>query len=430
MKPAGTEHRWGVNLEGEAGRNRSLPWLRWLRWTAVAGQSMAVLTVSSWLGIRLPLASVWSVIGLTAVTNLALHAVPRGRGEDVRVLAGVMTLDVVLLTALLHFTGGPHNPFSSFYLVHVALAAVILPLSWAGFVAVICCAGFALLYIGAPLLPRVEDVVCGIGPDLPMPTHLRGMLVAFVLTALCVAFFVNRLQRTLSQREAELAAAREVAAQHEHFAALATLAAGAAHELGTPIGTIAIAAGELARTAKTAPGFPDVMDDAELIRQQAARCRDILDRLQNQAGDMPRSVTVAELCAGLRSRFQDAEIHLETREAPQTVVVPPESFVQALASLVKNALDAQNGKGPVLVRVSKRDGRVSFAVVDQGVGVRPDIRKRAGEPFFTTKPPGKGMGLGLFLVKVLAQRVRGDFRLETLDGGGTAAVLEFPETSA
>jgi two-component system, sensor histidine kinase RegB len=405
----------------------TLPWLRQLRWSAVIGQTATVLIVTWGLRVPLPLVPVFVCIALTALTNLLLHGAPAGRGETPAALAGVLATDVLLLTALLHYTGGPHNPFSSFYLVHVALAAVALPPRWTGLVAGLCCAGFGLLFLGHQVLPRPGDAVCGVGPNLPLAVHLRGMLVAFVLTAGCIVFFAGRLQGALRARERELARARERAKEQERFAALATLAAGAAHELGTPLGTIALAAGELVRAARALPGPSELADDAELIGEEVARCRAILDRLQDQSGDPPCWISLAELAAELGERFS-GRVDFQVPSAPADVLAPAQALRQALVSLVQNALDAGPPDAKVRVRMSGADGGVRFVVTDTGTGLTPEVRAHAGEPFFTTKPPGRGTGLGLFLVRLLAERLGGTFRLEPAHPRGCHAVLELPQT--
>ena len=403
----------------------TLPWLRLLRWTAVFGQTATVLWVVYGLRLALPLRPVFACIAFTALTNLALHRVPAGRGETPRALAACLALDVVQLTVLLHFTGGPHNPFSAFYLAHVALAAVALPPRWAATVAAVCAGGFSLLYFGSEHLPRPADPVCGVGPDLPLNLHLNGMLAAFVLTAVAIVFFAGRLQSALRQREGQLAEARGAATRHERFAALATLAAGAAHELGTPLGTIAIAAGEVARAAQQLPDQPDLADDAELIREEAARCRAILDRLESQSGDATRELVLEEVLAELQRRFPRG-LAIRRAAAATTVFAPPEAFTQALVSLVKNGFDASPTGTEVRCAVDPEQGSVRFAVTDHGEGLSADVLAHAGEPFFTTKPPGRGTGLGLFLVRLLAERLGGDFRLDSASPGGTTATLVLP----
>lgn len=411
----------------QSGRGEwSLRWLRNLRWTAVAGQTATVCFVVWVLGLRLPLALVFPVIAVTAISNGVLHWVPAARWERPGPVTGLLVFDVLLLTAMLHVTGGPHNPFTFFYLVHVALAAVVLPAKGSAAVAAACVAGYGLLFVGLDVRWRPGDDVCGVGPGMPLSLHLRGMLVAFGLSAACITFFAGRLQAALKRQAEELAKARLMAASNERFAAMATLAAGAAHELGTPLGTIAIAAGELVRNARQSGGSAEVVEDADLIREESIRCRAILDRLQAQTGDAVRRVGVSEVVAGVVGRFPAHRVQVSTIDAGLELEAPPEALGQALASLVKNALDASPAEAAVRMEIRHAGERVEFWVEDRGAGLDPAARSHAGEPFFTTKPPGQGMGLGLFLVRLLAQRLDGEFRLEGLERGGTRAVLSLP----
>lgn len=403
-----------------------LPWLRRLRWTAVAGQTATVLFVVHGLHVALPLGMAFAVIGFTAFTNLALHFVPAGRGETPRFLAGVLALDVVLLTLLLHLTGGPHNPFSTLYLVLVALAAVALTPAWTWGIAALSCIGYGWLFLAPAVLARPGDPACGVGPNLPLAIHLQGMIAAFGVTAALVAFFAARMQHALRRQDDQLAEARTQAAQHERFAALATLAAGAAHELGTPLGTIVVAAGELAREAKSLADRPEFTADAELIRSEAFRCRAILDRLQHHADDTPREMDPAELLGTLRSQFPGVRFDVSTSPGQRRIVAPHEALTQALCNLIGNAVDASPAGGEVRVGMMAAGGVVEFHVTDCGGGLSEEVRVHAGEPFFTTKPPGRGMGLGLFLVRLLARRLAGELRFETPTGGGTRAILSLP----
>lgn len=376
--------------------------------------------------MALPLGMAFAVIGFTAFTNLVLHFVPAGRGETPRFLAGVLALDVLLLTLLLHLTGGPHNPFGTLYLVLVALAAVALTPAWTWGIAALSCIGYGWLFLAPVALARPGDPACGVGPNLPLAIHLRGMLVAFGVTAVLVAFFAARMQQALKRQHEELEEARAQAAQHERFAALATLAAGAAHELGTPLGTIVVAAGELAREAKSLPDRPEFTADAELIRAEAFRCRSILDRLQHHADDEPREMDPAGFMAALRSRFPGVRFDPSAPSGQRRIVAPPEALTQALSNLIGNAVDASPVGGEVRVGMTANGGVVEFHVTDCGAGLSEEVRVHAGEPFFTTKSPGRGMGLGLFLVRLLARRLAGELRFETPNGGGTRAVLSLP----
>ncbi|MBN9690451.1 MAG: HAMP domain-containing histidine kinase [Verrucomicrobia bacterium] len=404
----------------------TLPLLRRLRWTAVVGQATAVAVTVWLLRIPLPLLPVALCLGVTILTNLGLHRLSPGQGERPEQLTAVLALDVALLTVLLYFTGGPHNPFTSFYLVHVALAAVALPLKPALLISAECCLGYAMLFLGQAILPRPGDAVCGIGPNLPLALHLKGMLVAFVLTAASIAGFVGRLQQAWRRGEAELAAARLIAAQNDRFAALATLAGGAAHELGTPLGTIGIAASELTRAAARHPEDAELAEDAHLIAEEVQRCRLILNRLGNPAGDPPEPLSLGEVLKEVGARFERAPLIIQPAPTTAHLVAPRQALVQALSSLVKNALDASPAGSPVHLNTHWKEPVVEFQVLDHGCGLTGEVANHAGEPFYTTKPPGQGVGLGLFLVRLLAQRLGGDFSLRSSAEGGAQAILRLP----
>jgi two-component system sensor histidine kinase RegB len=264
--------------------------------------------------------------------------------------------------------------------------------------------------------------------------HLQGMWFALTIAASLIAYFVTRVSGALRAREAELLRTQQLAARNEKLASLSTLAAGAAHELGTPLGTIAIAAKELERSIQSAP--EEAVLDARLIRDELERCRAIVARMSANAGqaigEAVEPTTTHAIVAALRDRMGEhmlAGIDVQVEDA--AFEAPVQGLVQVLSNLVQNGLHAtpDGGARVVLmsdVRRSSEGGVVRFTVLDRGRGVARGDLDRIGEPFFTTKPPGQGMGLGLFLARAFADRYGGRLVFASEDGKGARVTLELP----
>jgi len=410
-------------------------WLVRLRWSMVAGQLLTILGVRYLLGLPLPLEPLLAIVGVEAASNLAASVRARRRPARQGGMAALMALDVVLCTGLLFFTGGPSNPFSFLYLVQIALAATTLrgTLTWA--LTALALAGSAVLFAWhRPLSVPHEQY---------MTMHLQGMWVAFGVAAGFIVYFLLRVRRALAQREEELARSRRVAARQERLASLATLAAGAAHELSTPLGTIAVVMRELQRRASLVAADPGVMEDLRLVREQVDRCRAILERMSTDAGETvgegATALPVAELLAGV---IRDLPVAVPVNatyangEAALRLRVPRRALGQALSGLVKNAQEATAAAGSagpppatpstaVSLHVAASAAGLTFEVRDQGAGMGAAILERVGEPFFTTKTTGRGMGLGVFLARTTVERLGGRLLLES-SSRGTTARIELP----
>ena len=244
---------------GDARSHVSLRWLIRVRWGAAVGQ-LATLLIADWaLGLALPLAPMFAIVAVAAATNLAAtRMLQRSPAEGAErtvssgLLAGtLLAIDTLLLTISLALTGGPQNPFSVFYLVYITLAAVVLGARWTWFLTVLaaCSYGSLFLYLMTrpPEVPGDHSTHIAVGLS-----HLQGMWWAFLLAASLTAYFVVKLSSAIERRDRELALMREQALRHERLASLTTLAAGAAHELSTPLATIAVVTGEIERALEQA----------------------------------------------------------------------------------------------------------------------------------------------------------------------------------
>ncbi|WP_240360644.1 ATP-binding protein [Pyxidicoccus caerfyrddinensis] len=404
----------------------ALEWLVRLRWHAAVGQALTVAVATRGFGLELPVVPLLALVATTAVSNLLLALWLR-RAPAVRpaLLGGVLAFDLLLLTGLLALSGGPANPFSMLYLVHVTLAALVLGPRWTVLIALVAVLGQASLFAFHVPLPHVTG-----GGDWGS-LHQLGMWVAFVLTALVIAFVVARVAAALKDRQEAVVRAQQFAARAEKLASLSTLAAGAAHELGTPLGTIAIAANELESLILEEPN--EALEDARLIRDEVERCRDILERMSARAGrslgEVPERTTTGAVLAQLREQLGAAELarlHFDAgTELP--LWCPVRGLVQVLVNLVRNGLQASDATQATVTVSARGDAeRLLFTVEDQGVGVPRALLPRLGEPFFTTKPPGQGMGLGLFLSQTYAELCGGRLELTSEEGRGTRVTLELP----
>ncbi|HSD87218.1 MAG TPA: ATP-binding protein [Kofleriaceae bacterium] len=406
----------------------NIQWLARLRWAEVAGQAATVLTAQFLLGGQLPIAPLLAVISLGLLSNLAIEmyffgdrrrgsATPRPVHEYH--IALIMMLDIAILTGLLYLTGGPGNPFSFLYLVQIALAAVLVRALWTWMLVALSFVGFGILLLAHQPL------------RIPPDSHAYGEWAALGVASAFVVHFLLRITAALADRERELTEARGLAARQERLASLATMAAGAAHELSTPLGTVALAAKELER-ALTKHADPELASDARLIREQVGRCRTILDQMAQGAGTVGESVascTVGELVDETLVGIREAP--RVVREIPDEVAreslrLPPRAVSQALRSLVTNAQDASPANTAVVVTARIEDGQLAMMIRDRGAGISQALKDRIGEPFFTTKAPGRGMGLGLFLARAVIEGVGGSLQINSADGGGTEVLVRLP----
>jgi two-component system, sensor histidine kinase RegB len=418
-------------------------WLLRLRWVAIAGQLVTIALVITVWKVTLRVEPLLVVISLTAVTNLLFHwwlhrqrlaarSTARESGEILLVLT--MLLDLISLTALLYFSGGPTNPFITFYLVNLALAAILLPSIWSWVLTALAIFLFDGFFIwGYVPIPELEGAAESIAAEHPW-VRRQGLIAAFAACAVVNCYFITRVSKALQQREAELRRVEKQQAASERLEALATLAAGAGHELASPLSTIAVIANDLARHLEGAPVPDSVIEDMSLIRSELAHCRSILDRMSGNAGQAVGEQVgswkleriLEEVISGLR-RSERVRVEGLGEVGELELFSPLQGLAQALRGLVQNGLDASTDSD-VVIRVSAEGDEIQMAVIDQGQGMSPEELARAGEPFFTTKEPGQGMGLGLFLTRNVIERLGGILEMQSELGQGTTALVRLPVT--
>ncbi len=425
-----------VHSDDAEAQRINLAWLIKLRWGAVGGQLITVLAVDQLLHIPLPMPSLFAIIGTELLSNVAFTRWARRTATvPESVLAAVMGADVLLFTALLWLTGGPFNPFSFLYLVHIALATVVLRTRWTWGLVALSFTCFGALFVEHRWLGVGWQMHMGHEGHAPesMSMHLQGMWVAFGVAAAFIVYFVSRVRQDLAEREQELTRARAQAARAEKLASLATLAAGAAHELSTPLATIAVVAKELERDLQRGGQAPEGSTSARMIREVVGRCQQILVRMAADAGQSfgegLRELSIDELLGsaleGLPNR-EHIRLEIEPAAGSHRLLVPAHAASQGLQRLLENAQQATAGGGEVVVQASLDAERCFIEVRDSGTGMPPEVLARAGEPFFTTKEPGQGMGLGLFVTHAVIERLGGTLELSSTPGSGTRARVTLP----
>ncbi|MBI1237500.1 MAG: ActS/PrrB/RegB family redox-sensitive histidine kinase [Alphaproteobacteria bacterium] len=396
-----------------------------LRWLAIFGQAATLLFVSLVLDFELPLALCGGVVAASAVLNLGLIIT-----RDIQRLTShheafvQLGFDVLQLSLLLLLTGGLQNPFVVMLVAPVTIGVAALPPRHALGLTVIGLAGMAAMAVFALPMPWIR------GETLHLPLlYEAGLGVAFVIAVAFTAAYAWRIGREAKRMGAALAAAQAILAREQKLSAVGSLAAAAAHELGTPLATIQLTAKEIAHGAKE----PALKEDAELLVSQAKRCRDILQRLsaQREAHDkmhdrMAFRDALDEVCAPLRGLGTSITLRADGDGTAPYLARQPE-FLYGLGNLVENAVEF--AASAVTVEGEWDEKTVRITLNDDGRGFAPDVLSRIGEPYISRRSGevGGGMGLGTFIAITMIERLGGKARFANGGPlGGALVQIEWP----
>lgn len=428
----------------------SSSWLLRLRSFAVVGQLLTILLAQLGTATDLPLFPLLSLVALTAVTNLVygfwLARVEADPAQETSrsqwVAFFLMALDLVTLTGMLYLTGGADNPFSFFYFVNLAVGGVMLRARSVWTLSALAVVGYTSLLLGSRPVAGLSVRPLEKSALWLYTLDLRdvGLLLAFSTCAVVVTYFVTRTTQLLRDRESDLRRSEAEAADATRLEGLTTLAAGAAHELATPLSTIDIACRELACHMEGVAKSPLVEEDLRLIDGQLNMCRQILSRMRSAAGEVAAAqwnqTTLGDLIDTTLDGIRDphrVEI-VEPEENPdwesQPLWLPEEAVAQAVRNLIHNGLDACRSDQSVAVYPIVQPEHVRLEIRDSGEGMNQEVLGRAGDPFFTTKEPGRGIGLGLFLTRNVITRLGGEMGFESQPGQGTTATISLPLSPA
>ncbi len=399
-----------------------------LRWLAVAGQLCALLLVRFGLGFPLPMALCLLAIAASAGLNIGLRLtfVINDRLDD-GPAAALLTFDLLQLAALLYLTGGIDNPFVVLSHAPVVISAVSLPRAPAAYlVALMIGLAFLLAFYHLPL-PWAGRAA----PELPS-LYRAGIWVALGLSGLFVALYAGRVAEEARLLSDALAATELILAREQHLSQLDGLAAAAAHELGTPLATIALVAKEWSKDPEIPPG----REDLDLLSQQVRRCREILGKLTS-LGDDPGSVltnmSLGVLIEEVTEPHRNFDVAVRISKigaSPEPICARSPGVLYGLGNLIENAVDF--ARAAVEVRAEWNSSTVSVTISDDGPGFAPEILSSVGEPYVTTRAAERrakiddasGLGLGLFIAKTLLERSGATVRVGNRTAPEVGAIVE------
>lgn len=397
-----------------------------IRWVAVFGQLMAILLVHFGLGFSLPLIPALAAVAASAMLNVVVSlryaTATRLRSREATLYLGY---DIVQLATLLFLSGGLTNPFSVLFLVPVTISATVLSRQATvllGTVALACISALAMFYMPLPW--------SGPAPEFPR-LYIDGIWIALVSGMAFMTIYAWRIAEEARRMADALAATQIVLAREQKLSALGGLAAAAAHELGTPLGTIALVAKEV---AVQLPEGSEMAEDMALISSQTNRCREILGQLSSspEAEGRGQEFSHVSLKALTREAVQlhggDLEIELVDigEGSPPQVPRHPE-ILHGLGSFIENATDFAAGRVEVTSRWSEAGYQIE--IVDDGPGFSNHILKALGEPYVTSRrlsdSGGGGLGLGVFIATTLLERTGADVDFRNQSGGGAKVVVSW-----
>ncbi len=409
-------------------RHSNLDRLLALRWFVIAG--CTALLVASSLGIELVMATpfAWVALGIYALSNAAIqHLLQRGKRYGEAFFLLNLALDLVVLYVFLHFSGGAANPFTLLFLLPVIVAAATLkPLAiWV--VTALAIVAYSVLLWQAPAEHSRHAM------QAEFDLHVVGMWLGLVFIAGLVGYFVAGMGQALRARERELALARERALRDERVIALGALAAGAAHELGTPLGTMAVLTGELKRDNTLSK--PEQTRSLELLEAEIERCKTVLSSLGRQGHEVRagggRGLLPSEFLDTLVANFRSLRPEVSVQSAwqgpePDQRIVADQTLSQALVSLLNNAADA----APGTVAVTGRCPGDEFCIdiEDHGLGLTRAVAEQIGYRPVSTKSEHGGLGIGVLLSQSVIERLGGALTYHDTRQGHTLVRVRLPRS--
>ncbi|MEH6912385.1 MAG: ATP-binding protein [Oceanicoccus sp.] len=338
-----------------------------------------------------------------------------------------LLIDITGLTALLYVSGGATNPFVSYYLVPLTISAAILPWRFTWIIAGLSLLAYSLMLFFYQPLPDFQPTSGHQHGDGGFNLHILGMWFTFALSTGLITYFVVKMANALRQQENVRVVSRENKLLDEQVLAVATLAAGTAHELGTPLATMTVLLDEMEQEYPQQP----LGDDLKMLKAQVDSCRQILQGLVSTAEahshGIKETVIIATYMQQLLDRWQvirpnaSCSVDIDESCRSNNLDVDP-TLEQTITNLLNNAADACTDN--IEITIHCQHHTLLITIRDHGTGIPLEMTEQLGKPFVTTK--GKGLGLGLFLTHATINRYNGTIELHNHPHGGTVATISLP----
>ena len=429
-----------VPLHSADAARQNLHWLFVLRNLLIGAEIVIILVTVYGIGVPLNTDPLWGIIALVVALNcLTWYRLQHGHPVAEWELFAHLCLDAIAITGLLYFAGGATNPMAWFLLLPLIITATVLPQHYTWYMMLLTCGCYTVLifhYHPLPAIPVAEVVDPELLPpetrqDRRFELHTFGTWVGFVFSAGLVAYFVVEMANTLRERERRLARIREQALRDERLVALGTLAAGAAHEMGTPLGTMAILLQELLEDYD-GEEHSQLRQRLLIFKDQIERCKTALSIMSASAGQIrAESGHVEEvrrflerLVGRWRQQRPQSKLHLEIPAGTdaRARILAEHTLMHALLNILNNAADVS--REPITLRAWWNLKRLELAVIDQGPGIEPSLRYQLGRQPVVSKK--HGLGVGLFLAYATIERLGGEIDMEQLPEGGFCTRIRLP----
>jgi len=443
-----------ISPKSQISVRQNLKWLFILRNLMMLSEVILIILSVYGLGINLPEQQLWLVVLSTGAVNL--YTSMRLETDDPVTEPEIFTqisIDVFAIAALLYLTGGASNPITWVFLLPLIITAIMLPQAYAWYMVILTTSLYTMLIAFNIPLPSIE-------PHMPDPApllhsdienyqmlqhahimndksyfslHMFGMWFGFVFSAGLVAFFVVELAKTLRDQERSLAEARENALRDERVIALGTLAASAAHDMGTPLGTIAIVAHELEQEYPS-HRYPDLFEKMLIMQQQINRCKDALSVMSASAGEMrAESGGVILLTDYIDDVIKQWRTHkpgvklnfiIDPNVATEAKIIAERTLTHSIINILNNAAEASPTELGIEFHATWDLDYITIKIRDFGPGFPPELVEFAGKQPVVSKK--RGLGVGLFLTYSTINRLGGKINLYNSDSCGACVEITLP----